>query len=108
MEMEVAELGGGVVRFESRIICEEPRRPVPVLDPWTDRSGDLVRMCSWCNRIWLEEGRWVEIEEAVAALELFAAVPPPPLTHGMCTPCFEIVREEIAASAGLITTPLAS
>lgn len=100
MEMGVGSAGDGTVWFRSRLLREEPRRPVTLLDPWTDRGPETVRMCGWCKQVWLEEGRWVEAEVAMAALELFALSPPPQLIQGTCPACYDTVRDEIAAAAG--------
>ena len=44
-------------------------------------------MCGWCKRVAVPPDRWLEVEEAVAALALFDEPRPPQLTHGVCEEC---------------------
>ncbi len=64
---------------------------VPFLGREVARSGDHLRMCSWCNRVPLTEQSWVEIEEAVERLAMFRTSDPPGITHGICPRCEETV-----------------
>ena len=86
LSMHIEHLGDGAVQFCTNTLSEEARPAEPLLDPHTPRSSELVRMCSWCKKIWADEC-WVDIEDAVDSLRLFEHAPPPALTHSVCTDC---------------------
>lgn len=96
MEMNVEGLEGGGVRFETRTLRVDERPRQDMLDRRAPREGDRLRMCGWCKRMDLDGERWGEIEEAVNALRLFERQALPPLTHGMCRPCFDAMASQIA------------
>lgn len=91
MEMDIIPLLDGVVRFDSRLLSETARPSVRLLDPSEERSDEYLTICSWCKRVRLPDNGWVEAQEAVARLGLFAATPLPNLTHGVCPACNERV-----------------
>jgi hypothetical protein len=96
MEMTIARRDGGELQFETRIVREEERRRQQLLDWRAPRAGGLLRICGWCKRVDVGEGRWGEVEEAVTALRLFERPSLPMLTHGMCEPCFKTMSEKLA------------
>lgn len=57
------------------------------------RDTEWVTICSWCKRVLLE-GRWVEVEEAIEPLDLFARDRMPQLTHGLCASCTSAIRAQ--------------
>ena len=88
MRMTMLPEPDGAVGFDSIVERAEPRAPVPLLAPPDDRPGsDVLRMCSWCKRVHLDEA-WREVEVAVERLGLFHGGPMPGLTHGMCEACY--------------------
>lgn len=89
METSIRALPGSVVEFRNRIVRVEFREPVPLLDPARPRSGPTLKMCAWCKRV-LVSGRWLEVEEGTAKLNLFDSPTLPPLSHGICPPCMKI------------------
>jgi hypothetical protein len=48
----------------------------------------LINMCSHCRRIRVNE-HWVDVLEAAQALHLLCLDPPPPISHGLCSNCFD-------------------
>jgi len=90
MEMTVAPGSKGSCKLTSVVLREELREPVALMGESAPRDDDeeLLHMCSWCKKIGLPEERWVEIEDAVRALDLFAYKDIPRITHGMCPDCF--------------------
>jgi len=98
MSMRVERTSSGGCRFTSTIERIESRPPAPLLDPAAPRAGQWVRICSWCKKIALPDNRWVEIDVAVDARELFVQATPPPLTHTICPDCLR----ERSADAGTI------
>ena len=94
LRLTISRLSEQEIQFLSHTLRTEPRESVPLLDPSTNRSDELLRMCSWCKRILLPNDRWVEVEEAVTDLELFCLDALPKLTHGLCPACRVKFEEE--------------
>lgn len=95
MEMEVHQHETGQIEFRSCVLQEEPRESVLLLESNIKRSGDLLRICSWCKKVKVDETAWLEVEEAIKKLSLFNAKTLPDLTHGMCPSCYDDVIERI-------------
>ncbi|MEY3775600.1 MAG: hypothetical protein RLZZ129_2380 [Verrucomicrobiota bacterium] len=86
--MTITPLGEGRVEFMSQLLREEARPKVTLLDRQEqNRSEELVRICSWCEKAALPDGRWVPVEEAVEAMHLLQRERLPGLTHGICEHC---------------------
>jgi hypothetical protein len=94
LELTISPDEGGRVLFESRTLREEAREPVAVLGASGPRLEELLRCCSWCKRV-EAGGEWLEVEEAVARLNLFEHAALPMLTHGMCEPCHDAFLAKI-------------
>jgi hypothetical protein len=75
--------------YRVRTLKQEFRELVPLLDPQRPRQESFVRMCGWCKRVAVGPRKWLEVEEALAALGLFDEPRPPQLTHGICESCSE-------------------
>lgn len=84
------------IEFCSRIVREEWREPVPLMDLALERTQDLIVMCGWCKKVDLGNGRWVEVEEAVNEKNLFNATRLPGISHGMCKECHEAFLRKLA------------
>lgn len=98
MWMILSACADGGCQFTSRILREEPRTFVPLLDPVSLRApGAFVTVCSWCKKVAVPNTGWLEVERAVGVMELFGAPLQPQLTHGICPPCEAGFREEIEA-----------
>ena len=95
MEMTISGRDGGGVQFETRTLGEEERPRQELLERYAPRADDLLRMCGWCKRVDLGDGRLGEVEQAVAELGLFERKALPRLTHGMCVTCSRTAIEEI-------------
>lgn len=87
MEMKIVPMPDRQVGFYSRILRDEPREKVRLMEPHAERTDGVLVMCSWCKKIPLPDGRWVEVEEAVKALNLFDAPRLPMISHTMCPEC---------------------
>ncbi len=94
MNLSIEPRSGEGLRVETTLTRAEERPPMALLDPEAPRGSDLLLMCGWCKSVEVA-GRWVEVEEAVAALGLFERLYLPRVTHGMCPPCYERVCQEI-------------
>lgn len=102
MELTISLQPPEQVRFESRIVREEPRPPVRLLEAGVERGEDFVVICSWCKLVEVEGG-WLEVEEAIDKLGIFDEPVLPRISHGCCSPCFEHLRHGNAAPA--LVTP---
>ena len=85
--MTIRALAGGTVEFDSRLLWQEPRPRVDMLDHGMPASGPWVRVCSWCQQVSLPNGDWAPVEEAAMKLGFLAEEHMPRLTHGICPPC---------------------
>jgi hypothetical protein len=66
----------------------EPRTHRGLLDRTAPRSPhDTVMLCGWCRKALMDDGRWVEVDEAIEKWGLFTATPLPRLSHGICEAC---------------------
>jgi hypothetical protein len=85
MEMEVLPLEGGGLecRFLTALVEELGGGTCSDGAP---REPPLLTLCSWCKKVKLPEGLWVEVEAAAQRLEFFFGEAPH-LTHGICLPC---------------------
>jgi hypothetical protein len=99
LEMTLSPCPGdaGEVLFRSRLVSLEERAATPLLARHTLRSGELIRCCAWCNRFVLGASEWVELEEAIDRLQLFAKTKLPGISHGICPNCFEVMKRRVDA-----------
>jgi hypothetical protein len=75
------------VEFHSTAISIQRREPVAVLDVRnTPRSSETLSVCSWCKAVQTAQA-WMELEQAVMRLGLFAAETLPRISHGICPDC---------------------
>lgn len=95
LEMVVEQHATGEVEFATQSLHVDAREPSPLFSPESPHSDELVRACSWCNRIEVDAEHWAELEVAVAALKLFEQVKMPMLSHGICGACFEIMARNL-------------
>ena len=96
LEMRVERGAEEYVKFSTTTVAREERIAVPLLDATQARSDDLLTVCSWCMCVVLPDETWVDVEQAVAKLELFDAAQLPLVTHGMCPRCFDVMSSAIA------------
>jgi hypothetical protein len=90
-----ADVDQGLI-YRVRTVGEEGREGVPLLATHRPRSETFVTMCGWCKRVSAPPHGWLEVEEAVAALSLFAEPRPPQLTHGICGQCRQSLDQATA------------
>jgi hypothetical protein len=100
--MELEPAAGGNLSITTRLVKEEEREPLPLLDPKSRRSRERLRMCSWCNRFAIPE--WVFAEEVVVGLDLFSEPTFPVITHGICPACESRFAESLDG-AGVAQEP---
>jgi hypothetical protein len=95
MRSDIVPHDGQMVELRSRILRQEFREPVHLLEQSVKRGSRLIRMCGWCKRVALPDDHWVEVEEAIRALKLFEDPLLPEITHGMCAECSASFMKEI-------------
>ena len=67
--------------------------------PNAPSNGKLLRMCSWCKKIEMDQTRWSEVEDAVDELRLFERDKVPGITHGVCPSCSDQLMASLAGPA---------
>jgi hypothetical protein len=100
MEMQLALLPGRAIQFISHLVREERRDPVDLLDASQDRSGEFLKICSWCKKIHIPGRGWGEIEAAIGALDLFGHHSMPRMTHTICDSCYGAIKLELNQKSG--------
>ncbi len=93
LEMDMTADAAGGIQFNVTSVHEEARAPVLLLDPNRTPGNGFLTICAWCKRVRLSQDEWVEVEDAVKALNLFEGAPLPALTHGVCPACSETMLE---------------
>jgi hypothetical protein len=91
LEMDARLITGSGVGFRVRTLSLEDRSPQPLLDAARKRSGEILRMCSWCKRV-PDGSAWIPVEAAAEKLRVFASPSLPLISHGMCGECEEKMR----------------
>jgi hypothetical protein len=86
-EMHLTGSADASVEFCSELQTEEPRTPIPLLDPTQPRSEIFIRVCSWCHAVAWPGESWTTLEAAAERLMLTHEAAQPQLTHGICEPC---------------------
>ena len=95
MKLSISPLQASQLLLESWLVREEKRDPIRLLNPGTSALSTFLRMCSWCKRVELDKGSWVEVEVAVEKMELFYTDSLPQVTHGICTECEERILKQL-------------
>ena len=86
--MEIRPRPDGEVEFATVLRQKVSRPPLRMLLAGLPRAAErYVRICSWCQRVAMPDGRWLDVELAVAESRLLAADPLPRITHGICEDC---------------------
>ncbi len=88
----------------SRLLREETRPYISVLDSGIGHSEKVVKLCAWCKQAQIADDDWRDIEHAIHHIGAFDANRPPMVTHGMCPDCHLAKLREIRA--GLHESPL--
>jgi hypothetical protein len=100
LEMKLSLLAGSAVRFQTSILRQEFRRPLDFLGTSRDWAGEFLKVCSWCNKIYIPDRGWGEPEDAIGALDLFGSRSMPRMTHTICDSCFDFIRQELIREQG--------
>ncbi|MFN0171893.1 MAG: hypothetical protein ACKV22_36225 [Bryobacteraceae bacterium] len=95
LEMDVHSREDGTVEFRTRTVSEESRQPLVLQESGAAGSGELLRMCGWCKKVFFD-GTWTEVEDAVDQLRLFHRTFLPSITHGICEGCYQEMIKTLA------------
>ncbi len=95
MELTLIRRPQNIIEFRSRILREEIRQPVRLLENNINRSNERLVMCGWCKKVRMPDGTMVEAEEAVQILNLFDSPCLPHITHSICEPCGAMFERQI-------------
>lgn len=95
LELEISAGAAQGLTYRVRSVEEQTRAPAPLLDPRLPRGEAFVTICSWCKRVAAPPLGWLEVEQAVAELSLFAEPKLPQLTHGVCEECARRLNDTI-------------
>lgn len=95
MELQVVPHDNGEISLSGELIRVEERPEVGLLRPERPATEEVVTMCGWCKRVRLDDGTWVEVEQAVQSMRLFTLDPLPGITHGICPECFAEVTSHL-------------
>lgn len=93
LRMDLESIPRDRVRCATTVVRTEPRTALRLIDRCVLRNGEVLVICSWCNKVQLPAGAWAEVEHAVELLYLFEEGPMPQLSHGICPPCRQRLTE---------------
>jgi hypothetical protein len=94
MQLVVSPGLGDELEIVSRIIREDKRNTVALLDLAQPRSNKTLEICSWCKLVRLTDRHWVEVEVALDLLGTSLGPTWPQLVQGICPEC----RTQLLAS----------
>ena len=85
-----------VLLFRSTLVFEEPRETVALLDAFGRRDPDAagVPVCSWCGDAH-DGDTWRPVEDVVRERRLLERELLPPICHGVCPTCSELMRSDL-------------
>lgn len=92
MQLAIESGEGRELRLSGRLLREQVRPLLKLLDRLVVRSSDPLAICSVCLRVQILGTTWVEAEEAVERLDLFASSELPPLDYRVCGNCVVLAR----------------
>ena len=82
----------------TELVRLEPTVENPLLRRTNRLSHDLVKVCSWCKKLWIGDDQWEEAEIALDILGPFGRDAMPIVSHGMCEPCKTSFLEKLRST----------
>lgn len=79
------------MQFESKLLREELRPAVALLEAGHQRSEWFVQICSRCELVATESDEWLPVEQAVQRMGLMEGEELPQLSHGICPSCSDVL-----------------
>lgn len=89
IDIRIIPQPGDQIEFENTVKQIEPREPIHLLEEQPRDPDSLVRICSFCKKIAVDEENWLDLAEGIRALHLMDKNPMPMLTHGVCPECYQ-------------------
>ena len=80
--------------FETSISKEMPKEMDRALYGRPQQLIPLVHMCAWCNLVQVKN-EWLSLEAAIWVLGLFDTSETPPITHGICPTCAQLLEQSV-------------
>jgi hypothetical protein len=87
MRMTISPEDHGQLLYECVLVRAEPCRRLALFDTQQERADSFLTLCSCCKRALIEPAGWLDIEDAVARLGVFAQESVPQLRHTVCSRC---------------------
>ncbi len=87
MRLVISPGSNGTLSCLGMLVRDQARPFYSILDRAFPRSDRSLPICSLCRRIEVSADEWLEIEDAVARLDLFDSPRLPRLEQRVCTPC---------------------
>lgn len=95
IDLTIIPLVDNNIEFVSQITKEVKRQRVNILDKNISRNEQIIKMCSYCKAIQVDENNWMETAEAVSHLKLFNKKTLPKISHGVCSICYNSLMQEL-------------
>jgi len=92
LEMRIENRPDKTVYFHTRTLSLTERTAQLLLDPGGNRSDEMIRRCSWCNKVAVGPS-WLELEDALTQKHIFHKPALPNITHVICKPCFNHLKD---------------
>ncbi|MBD3404489.1 hypothetical protein GF420_16485 [candidate division GN15 bacterium] len=86
--MEMVPLDDDGIEMQSIVERVERREDISLLDRKLPRGADGVTICSWCRKVYSPQSGWVEVEQAIAEMDLMGREEQPRLSHSICPRCY--------------------
>lgn len=83
---------------DSKIIMEhflEEETPLDKAVKFNTKGELYLKMCSWCNKIYVSSKGYVELEDAIQRLKLMEYESLPKITHEICQECLSKLVNEV-------------
>jgi len=87
VEMIVSRRPNGQVEFRTILLSAKSRPAQRLFDRRVPRTERRLPVCSWCDRVRTDKEVWLEVEEAVEAMQLTTAPALPGLAPAVCPVC---------------------
>ena len=99
MELTLSK-DGDLTRVTSTLLSEEPRPRLALLESGRTEHRETIVFCSWCDKLLLPFGVWMEPEAAVEKMGYFEMSTLPAISWGICPSCLESANAGADSGAG--------
>ncbi len=88
LELRLEPLEDQGLKFTNSIIKVEKcqSKPESLFD--VDADNGVLKVCSMCKKLEVSDGQWLDMEQGIPVLNLFGEQAVPPISHGLCKPCY--------------------